>query len=112
MGGRLMDFESLPMSEVDRVDAACDAFEATWRGGRRPRIEDFLVHAGGAGRVELFRALLALELGLRRGAGEQPEPHEYRGRFPGEVALIEAVFSPVGTGGGGGGLAPPGTHGA
>src|SRR3954451_19570750 len=99
-----MDFGSLPMSEVDRVDAACDAYEAAWRGGRRPRIEEFWVDAGGAERVELFRALLALELELRRGAGERPEPPEYHARFPGEVALIDAVFSRVETDDAGEGL--------
>ena len=37
-----MDFGSLPISGVRRVDAACDAYEDDWRGGCRPRIERVL----------------------------------------------------------------------
>jgi hypothetical protein len=31
-----------PARASERVDAACDRFEAAWRGGADPRIEDYL----------------------------------------------------------------------
>ncbi len=35
-----------PPSPKERVDQVCDRFEATWRSGTRPRIEDLLATAG------------------------------------------------------------------
>ena len=31
-----------PPRPSERVDEACDRFEAAWRAGRAPRIEDYL----------------------------------------------------------------------
>jgi serine/threonine protein kinase len=75
-----------------RLDAACDRFEAAWKEGRRPRIEDFLGEAAEAERTELLRALLDLELDFRRGAGEAPTPDEYHRRFPEHSQLIADAF--------------------
>ena len=59
---------------------------------REPRIEDFLPQADQPQRAALFRELLALELELRPDRGERLDPREYRTRFPGHTAAIEAVF--------------------
>jgi serine/threonine-protein kinase len=82
----------LPTDVLDRVDRICDRFEAAWESGARPRIEDHLEGVAAAYRPELLRDLLAAELAARRRRGEQPEPHEYRDRFPGEVAVIAMAF--------------------
>src|SRR5262249_39787080 len=74
--------EPLPLTLVDRVDRACDAFEAAWRAGPRPRLEDFLGELPEPGRSALLRELLAAELELRRASGERPTPDEYSPRFP------------------------------
>jgi hypothetical protein len=37
---RLVDFGGLPPTQAWRVDAACQRFEAEWRDGHEPRIED------------------------------------------------------------------------
>jgi eukaryotic-like serine/threonine-protein kinase len=74
------------------VDEACDRFEAAWRSGDRPSIEDFY---GGATDVDcpgLFQHLLELELDYRRRLGESPGPSEYRRRFPGRERLINSIF--------------------
>ena len=55
-----------------RLDAACDRFEAAWRTGRRPRIEDCLNEVAESERTGLLRELLEVELELRRGDGETP----------------------------------------
>ena len=75
------------------VDEACDRFEAAWRAGDRPLIEDFLGGTTHSDRPVLLRHLLGLELDYRGGLGESPGPSEYRRRFPGHEGLIESVFA-------------------
>ena len=75
------------------VDEACDRFEAAWRAGDRPLIEDFLRTMTDSDRPALLRYLVHLELDYRRGLAESPEPSEYRRRFPGYDGLIDSVFA-------------------
>src|SRR5579883_335803 len=82
-----------PDSPVRRVDAACDRFETAWRAGQGPRIEEFLGAVDEPERPALLRELIALEAELRRGRGERPGPAEYRDRFPGQTALVDAAFT-------------------
>jgi serine/threonine protein kinase len=87
---------SLPPSGSRRVDQACDAFEAAWRAGQRPRLETYLDGAAGPERSALFAELLKLELAYRGRAGETPAAAEYQERFPELAALVGAVFRPPG----------------
>ena len=75
------------------LDLECDRFEAAWRAGGRPRIEDFLGDRADPDRPVLLCYLLAVELDYRRGLREVPEPSEYRSRFPGDEGLIDSVFA-------------------
>ena len=75
------------------VDEACDRFEAAWRTGDRPLIEDFLGGTTVSDRLVLLRHLLELELDYRGGIGESPRPSEYRRRFPGLEDLIDSIFA-------------------
>jgi WD40 repeat protein/tRNA A-37 threonylcarbamoyl transferase component Bud32 len=75
------------------VDEACDRFEAAWRAGDRPRIEDYLGETTDSDRFVLLRHLLAVEFDHRSSLGETPEPSEYRGRFLGHERLIDSVFA-------------------
>jgi WD40 repeat protein len=75
------------------VDEACDRFEAAWRGGDRPRIEEFLGDPTDPGYPTLLRYLLIVELEYRGGLGQAPELSEYRSRFPGHEGLIDSVFA-------------------
>ncbi len=77
-----------------RIDASCDRFEAEWRAGRRPRIEDHLGALDGPRRTGLLRELLMLELELAREAGASPAAESYHARFVGDAAVIDAVFGP------------------
>jgi len=78
-----------------RVEEMCDRFEAAWKAGRRPPIEDYLGEVPEAGRTALFHELLVLELTYRRRVGERPTPEEYRCRFPEHVAVIETILDAV-----------------
>src|SRR6266851_8127627 len=88
-----MNTESSPLSVEKRVDEACDRFEAAWRAGHRPRIEDYLAEVASAERPTFFRQLLLLELELRRSGGENPKPETYLKRFLQDHALIQSIFA-------------------
>ncbi len=75
------------------VDEACDRFEAAWRAGERPLIEDFLGGTIDSDRPALLRNLLALELDYRSGLGESPGTTEYERRFPEHESLIDSIFA-------------------
>jgi hypothetical protein len=49
-----------------RIDEICRRFEADWRQGRRPRIEDYLVDVPDHGRPALRAELTALEREVRQ----------------------------------------------
>ena len=48
-----------------RIDEVCRRFEADWREGRQPRIEDYVVDISDEGRPALRAELEALERELR-----------------------------------------------
>jgi WD40 repeat protein len=72
---------------LPNFELVCDRFEAAWRAGRRPRVEDFTCPENWA----LLTELILIDLDYRRLAGEAPTPDEYLVRFPGlkREALIE-----------------------
>jgi WD40 repeat protein/tRNA A-37 threonylcarbamoyl transferase component Bud32 len=76
------DFGALPPALGRLVDQACNRFEAAWRSGVRPRIEDYLADMEGPFRTTLLRELVLLEVHYRRRGGEAPQPEDYAGRFP------------------------------
>jgi serine/threonine protein kinase len=81
-----------PTRLSERVDEACDRFEAAWRAGSAPRIEDYLAEAAAADRAALLGELVALERELRRCRGERVDPQEYRDRFPEDRQLVHEAF--------------------
>ncbi len=76
-----LDAAPLPPGDWQHVDEACDRFEAAWKAGQRPRIEDYLADLPETARPALLRELIAVELDYRRLAAEQPRPTDYRDRF-------------------------------
>jgi formylglycine-generating enzyme required for sulfatase activity len=84
--------DSLPLSVALRVDDACLRFEAAWRTGAQPGIEDYLRDRTEPEYSVLLWQLLRLELEYREQRGEQPSLKEYRNRFVGQDDLVAAVF--------------------
>jgi serine/threonine-protein kinase len=80
-----------------RIDVACDRFEAEWRAGGRPRIEEALAAADGdaAIRNALLRELLFLEIELEYESGATSSPAAWHERFPRDGALIDDIFARV-----------------
>jgi WD40 repeat protein len=85
------------LGRLEWIQAICDRFEADWKGGGRPRIEDRLVDAAVPERASLLLELLAVELHWRRRAGERPAAHEYLERLPDDAEAVHAAFGQTGT---------------
>jgi hypothetical protein len=83
----------LPPALARRIDAACDRFEAAWRAGSPPRLDDFLAGWHGAERAALLHELVPLDAEYRRSAGEPCTLADYMARFPdlGGTELADAV---------------------
>jgi serine/threonine protein kinase len=88
-----MNPESSPLSLEKRVDDACDRFEAAWRAGQRPRLEEYLADVPRPDQPALLRALLLLKIEFRSEEGDKPTSEEYEQRFPDHLELIKAVFA-------------------
>jgi WD40 repeat protein/tRNA A-37 threonylcarbamoyl transferase component Bud32 len=73
---------NLPPTQARRLDQVCNDFEAAWRGGGRPRVEDYLPAEESAERTALLHELVVLDAYYRRHSGEQPQAADYRTRFP------------------------------
>jgi hypothetical protein len=92
-GESSFDSASLAPEAARHVDDICTRFERAWKHGDRPRIEDFVDVAAGAERPALLRELITLEVELRSNRGEDPRPGEYRDRFPGQAAVVDAALA-------------------
>jgi eukaryotic-like serine/threonine-protein kinase len=77
------------------LDRACDAFEAAWRRGERPRIESVLNDFPPQQKTKLFRELLSLDAEYRKQAGVAVKLEDYQGRFPDFIAELNDFFSPT-----------------
>ncbi|MBI3463689.1 MAG: protein kinase [Planctomycetes bacterium] len=94
--GRAEDV-SLPPEVAERIDRLCDQFEAVWKAGRRPKLEEYLGSTEAHERQALLRELVALELGYRLKRGEKPQLDEYALRFAEHLSVIRRVFADVAT---------------
>jgi serine/threonine protein kinase/formylglycine-generating enzyme required for sulfatase activity len=82
-----------PDRSPDRVvDAVCDRFEADWRAGRSPRIEDLVDQVPEPFQDLLLRELIVLDVELRREQGEWPSVEEYQARFPDRAVLVSGLL--------------------
>ncbi len=63
----------LAIDLVRRIDEACRRFEADWRTGRRPRVEDYLVDVSDEGRSALLAELEAF--GRELASSAEPIAH-------------------------------------
>jgi serine/threonine-protein kinase len=87
-----MSESTLSPEELERVDSACDRFEAAWRSGQRTELKSFVEDLETpVGRV-LLRELLKVELAYRVQRGEQPTAQEYQALFPEHANLVAAIF--------------------
>src|SRR5690242_8670560 len=88
----MTDDATLSLTALEGIVRACDRFEAAWRKGLSPTIEEFLERSPAAQRPALLRELVTLEVELRRARGDAPTPHDYQDRFPDDASLIQALL--------------------
>jgi eukaryotic-like serine/threonine-protein kinase len=77
--GRVVE---VPPALGRRINDACNLFEAAWRAGAAPRLEEFVSGWEGAERPALLRELVPLDADYRRARGEPCRPADYLARFP------------------------------
>ncbi len=87
--------ETLPVDAVERLERVCSGFEAAWRRGETPSIEQALGETAGPERTQVLRELLFLDIDCRWRRGGRPRTADYTARFPEDVALVEAAFASI-----------------
>ena len=91
-----------------QLEATCSQFEAHWRSGGRPSLDDSLAGACAALYPVLRTELVLLDVYYRRQAGEQPNVHHYQARFPDlDAAWLADALADSDTGTPGAGTAAP-----
>jgi WD40 repeat protein len=101
-------FDELPVDERRLIDRICTRFEAKWKQGLSPCLEDELPEVAATLRPQLLRELLLIDLEYRRRGGDMVMPDDYANRFPEHTDLITEVCQSlaVRTGGPGVGKLP------
>jgi eukaryotic-like serine/threonine-protein kinase len=84
------------LEQAQRIHPFCEEFEARWRAGGVPRIEEYLDRADERDRGALVRELLLLEVEIKRERGEATSPDDYQTRFPDAASDIVAAFAQPG----------------
>ena len=85
--------ESLPLDDLERIDATCDALASAWKRGLNPSIEEMAQAAPESLRALMVAELVRTEIELRLSAGERPTAEEYVSRFPQWSAELHALFA-------------------
>jgi eukaryotic-like serine/threonine-protein kinase len=98
VAGGASDLGSLSVTRAEELDRACDRFEAEWRAGKRPRMEDHLEGIAEPLRSALRGELIAVELDWQRRCGERPAPAERHDRFPAHAPGVESSSTMADTG--------------
>jgi serine/threonine protein kinase len=80
-----------PLAEGDRVDRACDEFEAALVRGENPQIDDWLVAEQG-NPIRLLQELIAIEFDRFAHSGKSPTADAYFERFPQLLAHPDAAI--------------------
>ena len=74
------------------LDQIRQEFERNWNDAAPTRIEALLTRVPDTERGPLLESMIALEVELRREAGEAPDVSEYLRRFPGQAELVTRAF--------------------
>jgi WD40 repeat protein len=84
--------DSLPLTLAVWIDDLCLRFEAAWRAGPPPRLEDYLAAEEDPERSVLLGELLRVELDWRQQRGDPPGLKDYQEKYPEYPTLIRELF--------------------
>jgi formylglycine-generating enzyme required for sulfatase activity len=90
--GSADDDQFMTLASLERIIEICDRFEAAWRDGLKPLIEDCVNGEAEPFRTSVLRELLAVELELRTQFREALILQDYLDRFPIDELLVRSVF--------------------
>ena len=76
----------------EEIDAICSDFDARWRNGESPQLEEFLKRRELAATESLLCELLKIELEYRRKRGDTPTSDEYQKRFAEHRRQVADLF--------------------
>jgi hypothetical protein len=85
------NLEGLDLDLVRRIDAICRQFEADWRAGRQPRLEDYLGEVPDGCRGALRAELEALLAELRPPKGPETDPGSQTEGPPSTIAEAPTI---------------------
>jgi serine/threonine protein kinase len=83
---------SLSLDDLRQIEELVEQFEAAWRRGERPRVEDYVTDLPDHLRALLVQQLVPVEIELRRGHGERTTDEEFRARLPEYVDALGEVL--------------------
>jgi WD40 repeat protein len=83
--------DDLPATQALHAEQVCRRFEAAWKAGQRPRIEDYLEGTAEPERRALLHELIQVEIEYRQQMQDELRPEEYRQRFP----TLDSQWLPV-----------------
>jgi tRNA A-37 threonylcarbamoyl transferase component Bud32 len=83
----------LSISDRERIDEVCLAFEDEWLQGKRPLAEAYLREVPATLHGPLLHELLSIELEYRRGWGEKPVISDYLDRFADAASDVRLAFA-------------------
>ena len=69
--------DSLPVPAWQEIDRICDRFEAAWKGGQTPRVDDYLCDMPQPAGLELRRELEKIDREYRTAVRDQPLPDQF-----------------------------------
>ena len=93
-----MAFDQRPSSTVElRIDVVCDRFEAAWKAGQRPSIQEHIGDWSDPELSSLLHELLLIDLAYRTQDGETPARAEYEAIFPQHLPAIASAFAEAAT---------------
>ena len=82
---------AVTLSDADKIDLLCDAFEEAWAAGNEPSIEEYLTRCEEQLRERLLKELLLVDCELRAKRGDSINRQMYERRFPGHSKLIAGL---------------------
>jgi WD40 repeat protein/predicted Ser/Thr protein kinase len=84
-------FDELPVDQRRLIDRICTRFEALWKQGLSPCLEDHLHEVASPMRAHLLRELLLIDLDYRQRGGDTRSSDHYALRFPEHAGLVAEV---------------------